>query len=82
MSSRHEKKLFVVWDISKLLLEDDSGQELVEVYRRDLGKEFRLLRHQDDGIERILLMRIPTALLRKDSGEINQVVDGRFRGEG
>ena len=63
------------------MLEDDSSQELVEVYRRDLGKEFRLLRHQDDGIERNLLMRIPTALLRKDYGEINQVVDGRFHGE-
>ena len=26
LSSRHEKKLFVAWDVNKLLLEKDSGE--------------------------------------------------------
>ena len=34
LSSRHEEKLFVAWDVDKLLLEEDSGE--VKGYGRDL----------------------------------------------
>ena len=69
----------MAWDVDKLLLEEDSCE--VEVYGRDLGEKYRLLHIKHGGIVRNLLTRIPTVLFRKDSGEINQIVDGRFRGE-